>query len=166
MTVVMLAYIFYMKHTEQLKKFGLSLLVSLGVFLLSYSVYFIQGHSIREFLGVQKWIFTFYADGAQGNPLTALQIIFTGNWQTWWGVTVRVTEWSILWPISFLASMYYLYYVLSHRKHYPSILLGVWFVAYFIFLMFVPVWPRYLLVVLPFMYNLSIWVLTKKIKRI
>ncbi len=158
----MFAYLVYMKHREYIKKFILSLGISVGVFLLTYSVYFFKGHTPIEFLSVQKWIFNFYTAGAKGDPTTALQMLFTGNWPTWWGEVQKIPEWHILWPISLLACVYYIYKVFPKRKPYPSVLFAFWIVIYLIFLAFVPVWPRYLLLILPFMYTLSVWVLSKK----
>lgn len=157
----MFVYLIYMKHTEQIKKFVISLSVSIGVFLLTYSVYFFKGHNLIEFLGVQKWILNFYTGGAKGDPTTALQMLVTGNWPTWWGEVQRVPEWSILWPIALFACAYYLYKVVLKRKLYSSVLLLFWIIIYLVFLAFVPVWSRYLLLVLPFMYTLSVWVVTK-----
>ena len=158
----MFVYLLYMKHTEQIKTFLLSLSVAIGVFVLTYSVYFLGGHNPLQFLGVQKWILNFYAIGAKGDPSTALQILLTGNWPNWFGPTLRVAEWTILWPVSLLLSAYYLFLVFFKRKLYPSSLFGIWIVIYLLFLAFIPVWPRYLLLLLPFMYNLSVWVLSKK----
>ena len=160
----MLVHIFYMKHTSNIKRFMWSLPISIAIFILSYIVFFIQGNTLREFLGVQKWILNFYTIGAKGDPSAALQILFIGNWPTWWGQVLKVNEWTIMWPLVSLATVYYLYVVLSKHKLYPSILFGIWSVIYLAFLAFVPVWPRYLLLLLPFMYTLFVWVLSKKIR--
>lgn len=157
----MAAYLFYMRHTDQIKKFIFSLSASIGVFLLTYIVYFFNGHGPIEFLGVQKWILSFYTGGAQGDPSSALQMLLMGNWPTWWGETLRVTEWNLLWPISLLAAAYYFYKVFPTRKLYPSVLFAIWIAVYLIFLAVIPTWPRYLLLLLPFMYTLSVWVFTK-----
>lgn len=157
----MFVYLIYMKHTEQIKKFFLSLLVSIGVFVLTYSAYFFNGHTIIEFLGVQKWIVNFYAVGAKGDPTAPFQMLVMGNFPTWWGETLRISEWTFLWSLALLGSVYYLYRVLRKRSLYPSILLGIWVVVYLIFLAAIPTWPRYLLLLLPFMYTLCVWVITK-----
>lgn len=156
-------YLFYMKHKVKIIPYIFSLVISMGIFLLTYAVFFVHGNSLQKFLGVQKWIYNFYVTGAKGDPLAPIQMIFTGQWSTWWGQLQYVSEWNILWPLSFIASSYYLYYVFSKRKRYQSVLFGIWIVIYFVFLTFIPIWPRYLLVTLPFMYNLAIWVLSKNI---
>ncbi len=163
---VIIAYLFYMKDYRQIKKFILFLPVSILVFLLTYARYFLLGHNLREFLGLQKWIVTFYETGAKGTPGAVWQIFLSGKWPTWWGTVEQVSEWSLLWPLSLIAVLYYLYKVFPKRRLYKSTLLGFWIIAYLIFLTFVPVWPRYLLLVLPFMYILAVWVLSKTLPRL
>lgn len=160
--LTMFLSLLYMKHYEKIKVFLLSLLVSFSVYALTYIVYFIGGHTPFDFLRVQKWVLAFYSTGARGDPRAALEMVLTGNWINWFGPILHVPEWSMLWPLTFLLSLYYIYIVFSKRKLYPSSLLAVWVVIYLIFLTFIPVWSRYLLLLLPFMYNLSVWVLSKK----
>lgn len=164
-SAAMLIYLIYMKHYPEIKKFFLYLPVAILVFLLTYIRYFLLGHDLRQFLGVQKWILTFYTNGAKGDPTSAWQILLAGKWPTWWGQTLAVNEWNIFWPLSLIATVYYTSSVLPKHKLYKSMLFAIWIFLYLIFLSFVPVWPRYLLLVLPFMYNLAIWVLSKKIRR-
>lgn len=161
MPALVIAYLFYMKDYRQIKKFILFLPLSILVFLLTYARYFLLGHNLREFLGLQKWIITFYETGAKGTPGAVWQILAQGKWPTWWGTVEHVSEWNILWPLSLIAAFYYLYKVLPRRRLYKSTLLGFWVIVYLIFLTFIPVFPRYLLLVLPFMYVLSVWVLSK-----
>lgn len=163
---VIIAYLFYMKDYRQIKKFLLFLPVSILVFLLTYARYFLLGHNLREFLGLQKWIITFYETGAKGTAGAAWQILLSGKWPTWWGTVEQVNEWSLLWPLSLVAALFYIYKVLPRRRLYKSTLLGFWIIVYLIFLTFVPVWPRYLLLVLPFMYILAVWVLSKTLPRL
>jgi len=159
----MLAYLLYVRDLRQVKNFLLSLPISLGVFLLTYAVYFFKGHSLIEFFGVQKWILNFYAGGAKGDPTSAFQILLIGNWPTWWGEIQRVQEWSILWSISLIACLYYFYKMVLRYKKHDTIIFAFWIIIYLLFLAFIPVWPRYLLLILPFMYTLSVWVFSRKI---
>lgn len=162
---VIILYLIYMKDYDRIKKFLILLPVSIMVFLLTYTRYFLLGHNLRDFLGLQKWIITFYETGAKGTPGAAWQILLSGKWPTWWGTIENVSEWSILWPLALIAVLYYLWKVLPRQRQYKSIILGFWIIVYLIFLSFVPVWPRYLLLVLPFMYILTVWVLSKTLLR-
>lgn len=164
--VVVIIYLFYMKERLLIKRFILYIPVSILVFLLTYGRYFVLGHNLIDFLRLQKWILNFYNSGVKGTPSAVWQMLISGNWPTWWGTVERVGEWNILWPLSLIATIYYLYKVLPKHRQYKSILLGFWIIAYLLFLSFVPVWPRYLLMILPFMYTLLVWVLSKNLPRL
>lgn len=132
------------------------------VFTASYFRFFMLGHTVIDFLKVQKWIINFYAGGVKGNVIALWQVLFTGTWPTWWAGTVSVTEWWIGWPLLVVAAFFSVIYF---RDKLGSMkILALWVMVYSIFLMIVPVWPRYLLLLLPFLYTLSIWGLSKSIR--
>jgi len=117
-------------------------------FCMTYFSFFAQGGTLRTFLGLQKYIVTFY--GHSNIPLfefvgNYLRLIFTGSWK-FWDTARSVTaysEWNILWPIIFLIGMYKLKIQWSKYKY--SHLL-IWFIIlYNLFVFIVPVFPRYLL---------------------
>lgn len=160
-TITVIIYLFYKKDKNLIPKFIYCLPVSILILLLTYARYFLLGHNFRDFLALQKWILNFYQTGAQGSSNAVWQILLTGNWSTWWGTTEKVGEWSILWPIALVASLFYAYRVFPRRRQFKSTLFAFWLAVYLIFLSIIPVWPRYLLLILPFLYSLTIWVLTK-----
>lgn len=152
-------YLVFQRKFPDVKKFTISLGLGLFVFLLSYAQFFLLGHSLREFLALQKWILHFYSIGAKPQILgMAFPLLFSGTWYTWWGEIIQVREWTIMWPIIFVSSIFA---VVAMIKNYKTnfLLLALWCIFYLIFLTFTPVFPRYLLLILPFMYNLFIWVL-------
>ncbi len=154
---VMLIYLFLTKQKDVFKKYVFSLFVAAGVFLLTYIVYFLHGHSLRAFLGVQKYIIVFYEKGAKGSLITPWEMILTGKWHTWWGVSLPVEGWHIGWVLLFIFTLYALYLMIKKRYTRPFLLIAIWIPVYLAFLSLIPTWPRYLLLALPFMYNLSIW---------
>jgi len=117
-------------------------------FCLTYYVYFAQGGTLRTFLGLQKYIVTFY--GNSSIPLLEfagnyLRLIFTGYWKFW--DTARTVsayaEWNILWPLIFLIGMYMLKIQWTKKKYSHPL---IWFVIlYNLFVFIIPVFPRYLL---------------------
>jgi hypothetical protein len=127
------------------------------VYTSTYAWYFVKGHSIIEFFKVQKYIMNFYSTGAKVPvPGTILPLLLFGVWLTHFGAIQRIPEWHVGWPLLFLIT----YYGIHKRYSFipPSIqLLFLWIVVYGIFLCFTPIYPRYLLLVLPFLYNLCIW---------
>jgi len=117
-------------------------------FCLTYYAYFTKGGTLRTFLGLQKYIVTFY--GNSNIPLLEfagnyLRLIFTGYWKFW--DTARTvsaySEWNIVWPIIFLIGMYMLKIQWNKKKYSHPLILFV--ILYNLFVFVVPVFPRYLL---------------------
>lgn len=117
-------------------------------FCLTYYSYFLHGGTMRTFLGLQKYIVTYYGNANipylefAGNYL---RLIFTGNWKFWDSArsVSAYSEWNLLWPILFLVGMYGLKRQWVTHKHTHLL---IWFVLlYNIFVFIVPVFPRYLL---------------------
>lgn len=128
----------------------LSLLLGVGAltFCLTYYSYFLHGGTIRTFLGLQKYIVTYY--GNANIPLLEfagnyLRLIFTGSWKFWDSArsVSAYSEWNLLWPILFLMGMYGLrrQWVTHKQTH----MLILFILLYNVFVFIVPVFPRYLL---------------------
>lgn len=141
-----------------LKRWLLSLPLLVFVTLVVYVRYFQVGHSLRDFLGLQKWVFHFYQQGAKGNLAAIWSMLFAGRWYVWWQLgPVIVSEWRLTWPLVGL-SFFFSFSRLKKLRHFPGLLLFfLWSLIYLLFLNFVPLWPRYLLIWLPFGYNLLVW---------
>ena len=117
-------------------------------FVATYYRYFVLGGTVRSFLGVQKYIVLYY--GNSHIPLfefagNYLRLIFTGSWKFWDAArTVSLySEWNILWPLIFIIGISRLH--TQWKRHGNSHLLIYFFILYNIFVFFVPVFPRYLL---------------------
>lgn len=154
------AYLFFQKDRFSLiKQYVISLVVVPLVLLVSYLRFFILGHSLREFAGLQKYIVVFYSSGAKTMQYgMVFPMIFFNTWKTWWGETLKIDDWRITWPLISLLT------IASASKYKkilkdPILLCIVWSLSYLCFLIITPVWPRYLLLLLPFLYNISIWFL-------
>lgn len=152
-------YLFFYKKFKFIKKFVFFLPVAFITFALTYFRFFWLGHGIREFLGVQKWIVNFYSEGAKANFGSAWEMLIIGRWQTWWDKTIVINEWQITWPIIFLLSILLLYLMIRKKYFHKCFLFLIWVFIYLSFLSTLPVFPRYLLLVLPFLYSLSTYVL-------
>lgn len=158
---------------HNIKKLLLNLILWPITFSLFYTRFFILGGTFFEFLGVQKWTLSFYAKGAKVSPGIIYPLILFGKWHTWFGGIQKVAEWNILWPLSFIATIFsgipaFSIIQSAIKKHKKIgqekqniVLIFMWCISYLIFLSFTPVFPRYLLLLLPFMYNLTIWFLVK-----
>lgn len=117
-------------------------------FCLTYLSYFLHGGNFRTFLGLQKYIVTYYGNANipylefAGNYL---RLIFTGSWKFWDSArsVSAYAQWNILWPIIFLVGMYGLRRQWISRKQTHPL---VWFILlYSMFVFIIPVFPRYLL---------------------
>lgn len=149
-----------LKKYIQLGIYLLALPVSFIVYALTYLRYFQLGNPFFDFLSVQKYIFNFYITGAK-NPFIAnvVPMFLFGKWYTHFQTVTKISEWSFLWPITLLLAVFSFIF----RKFYDLNILLIlnWVVIYSLFLCFTPVFPRYLLLLLPFLYNLAVWFLSK-----
>lgn len=156
---VNISVIFYFlinrKYTN-LKKFLIAAPISIIIFCLSYIQYFLRGHSLIDFLKVQKWVLAFYMSGAKGAFGSVFVMLITGIWRTWFGQTTRIAEWLPTWPIIFLLTIFLVYTTIKKKLFDQSILLFIWIGIYMIFLLTVPVFPRYFLAIIPFLYILAV----------
>lgn len=162
MAGVMFLYLLISKQKKEYKKYLLRLPIAFIVFTLTYIKYFLLGHSLREFLGVQKWIVNFYSEGVKGSPIIPWEILFTGHWHTWWDTYETVKEWHVGWVLIFFIALSAVITIIKKRYTNPITLVAIWIVSYFAFLCLIPTWPRYLLLILPFLYTLAVWIVTEK----
>jgi predicted membrane-bound dolichyl-phosphate-mannose-protein mannosyltransferase len=152
----------FLNDRKSLKKWILYLPLSLSVLCLTYTHYFLLGHTFRDFLGVQKWIYLFYASGAKASFASFIPMLFTGIWHTWWGIIQRISEWNIMWPITAIITIIWNLYLLFKKQFNEIIIVTLWLLFYSIFLLFVPVWPRYFLLLIPFLYISTIHLVLKQ----
>lgn len=155
-----LTYLFF-TDKDKAKKGLICLVIPIVILCLTYTRYFLSGHSLRDFLGVQKWIYLFYSSGAKANFASFIPMLFVGIWQTWWGITQRISEWNILWPILTVITFVWNIYLIFKRQFDKILIISIWVVTYLIFLLFIPVWPRYFLLLLPFLYLTSFHLISK-----
>lgn len=144
--------------------------VAAGVtYMLPYAWYFRLGHSVRDWLGVQKWILSFYRGSYVspniGSVLTTLiinryQNLFSRAWEF-------ADHWTFAWPAISGLVFVELYRIIRRKKieirsHYPLII----FVALSLgFLSIIPFWTRYLVTVLPVVYLLALTHIPKYLER-
>lgn len=130
---------------------------TIGTYMLSYIQYFLLGHSLVDWLRLQKYMFAFWK-GSTLAPNTGsiwitllanhYQNLFSRLWET-------VPEWSLSWPVIIILNGYLAFRFLKQKpRHLHAWLVTVWF-SVFLFMMFytfVPFWTRYLLLIVPFLY--------------
>jgi len=144
--------------------------VTMGIYLLSYIGYFLNGHNLREFLGLQKWVLVFHKSSlAFAFPGGPFWMMLFDRWESWFGglwyrdhVIIPSPDWQISWPIVLLLTIVALSKIIksgNFRKGYPNqarFIVTFWIFFYLLFLSFIPIFPRYLLLIIPLMYILSL----------
>lgn len=159
-----LIWLLLQKNYTRIKRYIISLLVIPVIYTGAHIQYFLLGNNLWDFLAAQKWIVHYYSIGAKATPGIIFPMIFSGTWYTWWNGIIKIDEWTILWPAIFTISIVYSFYSLFVKKQRNLItIVSLWIAFYLAFLSIIPVSPRYLLLLLPFMYNLAIWVLSGRI---
>ncbi|PIY72320.1 hypothetical protein COY87_01580 [Candidatus Roizmanbacteria bacterium CG_4_10_14_0_8_um_filter_33_9] len=135
------------KNKKNLFSFVIIITIALIVFTLTYFNYFFHNGTLRGFLGVQKWIMLFYQD----SKIETLKImggyislIFFNKWRFWSNgyPLISYDSWSILWPFIYILGIYSVYIL---KKHQLLLSIISFIGAYSLFLFFIPVFPRYLL---------------------
>mgnify|MGYP001582195840 CR=1 FL=1 len=152
-------YLLINKQFKDLKKAILSLALAFLTYLAVYLPYFLHSHSIIDFFKLQKFILNFYQIGAKGQLGDIFSVIFLNQWHTWWNGVLSVSEWTILWPVTTIAIIACFFI----RKSSTATLLLIWSLLYLAVMCFLPIWPRYLLLLLPFGYILLLFVTSRVI---
>ncbi len=136
-----------------IKDFAILNAISLLTYTITYASYFLHGGTLKGYLGVQKWIFTFYSS----SPIETKKLIgnylmltFFNRWRFWSPgyPSLHYDGWSLLWPIIFIVGAFATIKMLLNkqaRTTAPNMLLIMFFLAYNVFLFVVPIFPRYLL---------------------
>jgi hypothetical protein len=150
---LVLAAIVYLWRLRKLWLIGVIGVASAGVYMGSYWPYFAAGHSIREWLGTQKWMFEFYRQSrVEAHSLLFPISVISGWYQGWWDQPwQRIVEWSVIWPISIVAPFVLLRQWWTKKAQptlevqYLTLLTLALIAIHFV----IPFWPRYFLLLLP-----------------
>ena len=80
-----------------------------------------------------------------------IPFVFFNQWKVWWGDKqyINFEYWSILWPIFFILGIFFaIYFLTKFKKHYfhgLSSFLSIWIIIFTLHLCFIPISPRYLM---------------------
>lgn len=121
-------------------------------FVATYIPYFSHGGTLRGFAGTQKWIFLFYRNSTIDMTRTFgsyLSLIFINRWRFWSSgyPFLPYESWSVQWPALFILSLIACLRLIRHKK--PLIII-LTFIAYNLFLLVTPIFPRYLFILFVF----------------
>jgi hypothetical protein len=148
------------KDKVALKMLLLSLPFSLLVLIISYFKVFIEGYTLRQFFGIQKWIFL-YQQSKLILPFAIWPLIFFNRWYVWYGDKPVITDaqWTIMWPLIqvlvFTTVILYLIKKIHHNKNIEILI--VWSLLYTIFLSLANPTSRYLVIYFPVIYIVTVF---------
>lgn len=150
-------------------RFILFLPVAGILFLVSYARTFLDGYTVYEFIGFQKWIFL-YQKSKLIYPFSAWRLVFLNQWQAWWGdfSILKADDWSILWPVSTVLTLFFGFLLVKKliKRTQATDVLFLWFFLYAAFLSIGTISSRFLLPYLPITYILGTLSLEWIIKRL
>ncbi len=127
---------------QKIQLIFLTNLFSLLFLYLNYLKVILDTKNLVEPSKIQKYIFSFYKNSAKTSPLMALKMIFLNRWDVWWKDTPKnVPGWNIIWPLSIL------FFFAKIMKEKKLKFIHLWIIIYLTFLNFIPVWPRYFLLI-------------------
>lgn len=162
-TPILLPIIFFLETIYFLRKgFRREYIVFIvGIILaifISYIRYFLLGHSFIDFLKLQKYIVSFWLQTKLDVHISAIwQTLLFGKFpQITTGILSKVPEWWIIWPIITILGVSSLYLIFSKKGLLVWKGGSVFILGSLIIYTLIPSYPRYLLMVLPFIYLFSI----------
>lgn len=143
----------YLWQNKQLRDAVIIAVSTPIAYMGAYLPYFLLGHNIIDWLKAQKWILNFYLSSKiESIPFMALLTTLSGVFMGWWDSIVYVREWTVLWPVSvallifFILQRYWKNKKMSLEwKYFFFLSLGL-----FVLNCFIPFWPRYFMMILPF----------------
>jgi hypothetical protein len=128
--------------------------IAVVTYLATYVGYLTAGNSLRDLLASQKWMLSFYLD-SPADPIKGMivPLLLFGSHKGWWPEAVweRAENWTIFWPVLAAAP-----FVLLRNKKWFAVVsrpayqyLGVFLIAMTACLAVVPLFARYLILLLP-----------------
>lgn len=152
------------KSIKDIIVFCITLPLAVIVLLLSYTRTMMDGYSILQIFGVQKYILA-YHKSAFIHPFSFWDLMMFNRWHTWWGnqAVLSDPQWVILWPFSLIVSGLVLLFALLKKISIPdeAKFLLIWIIFYALMLSAGYTSTRYFMPILPFLYILFILGLLK-----
>lgn len=152
--IIFILELFYFLKNHYFKIYLFYLLgFTLGL-LIPYAQYFLLGHSMIDFIKLQKYIIVFYKKSQIVTHIGAIwQALILGTFPNISSSGIsRVMEWSLFWPVSFGISIYAFLNIFKEKNKYFWKGLGIFILLGLLIFGFLPSYPRYLLLIIPFLY--------------
>ncbi len=134
--------------------------------ILPYFQYFILGHSLLDFIKLEKYILSFYTKSQLSTNFgSILGVLLFGKFQSLNQTGfVKILEWWIFWPLSFVVSVFTFLKLSKEKNNFVLKGIGVFIILSLVIFSIIPSYPRYLLLVIPFIYLFLGYFVKKYIK--
>jgi len=156
--------LFIQKSMKDIISFCTTLPLAVIVLLLTYTRTMMDGYSVLQIFGVQKYILV-YHKSAFIHPFSFWPLIMLNRWYTWWGnqVVLSDPQWVVIWPFSLIASGFVFLLTAVKKISIPdeAKFLLIWIIFYSLMLSAGYTSTRYFMPILPFLYIILILGLLK-----
>jgi hypothetical protein len=161
--LTMFFYLFLKKEKGIIRKVFISTFIAIIFFLTLYFPFFIKNPNPLSFYNLQVKALKIHLSHVPEYPKAQVfNVLFLNRWLTWWGNKeyIKTEFWNILWPIltlNFILTLIFL------KKTQSNLLINLWSSIYLISLSWRLFFPRYLFLLLPFLYlqSFSFWLANK-----
>ena len=154
--------LFILKKWKSAFVVSFATIISLLIVPLSYLRVFAFGYTVKELLGIQKWVFLYHT-GQFGHPFSVWPLLLIDRWYVWFGNKPFISDpqWSVTWPI--LMIILTVCIVLSAMKKIAAkkevLVLFVWPFIYLLSLSVGEIFSRYFVILIPVLYIVAIYLL-------
>ncbi len=149
--VTLAVYGYFKKEKNRLNKFMVITVTAGLVFLLTYLPFFLKNPTPISFITLQTKALKLWLSNVPEYPkFQVFNVLFFDRWLSWWGNKgyIKTGYWNILWPIS--TAIFFLELIKIRLK--KNLLINLWCLFYLLGTSFKLFFPRYLLLLLPFLY--------------
>ncbi len=157
----MILYLLYNRRgiDKKFLFFILTLPLSLVVLVFSYTRTMMDGYSVIQIFGIQKYILAYHSSKFI-LPFTFWDLLLFNRWHTWWGdwEISHDPQWLITWPISTLLTFGYFIYGFFKKINFNDAekFIFLWLVVYCLSLSTGFSSTNYFLTIIPFFYILAV----------
>jgi len=164
------AYLFYKKQLN-FKKYFFHLVVGFLTFSLVYLKTFIDLQGKFNIIFFEAKTLKYWLNHSVASSFGSSLILFlSGFYKSWWGKKeiIHLGVWTILWPIGLISSMIFSFKLFIKKKINYKFFIGIIPILYLFYLGVQAPFPRYFILILPFIYLIlgeNIFILYKKISK-
>lgn len=145
-----------------------ALLIAGFIYLLSYSMFFVHGGSIMDFVAFEWYRVQWFMGKTDAPMFLIFQTLFTGSFETWWepGSYETTLHWSVLWPVYFLLSLFGFAWAATRRQLGVVVLLLFSYLLIILYSIGAAASDRFFIQLLPFWILAVVWMLDLVLQKV